>query len=366
MLGVLVAVLGAVLYWRGYVPAVDLDDIRLPPGFKIAIFADSVDNARAMALGDDGTIFVGSRSAGNVYALRDTNGDFRADQMFTLISDLNMPSGVAFRDGALYVAEVSRVIRFDSIESRLANPPEPVVVNGTLPSEAWHGWKYLRFGPDDKLYMPVGVPCNICVRSDDERFGTILRMNPDGTELEIFARGVRNSVGFDWHPQTDELWFTDNGRDRLGNDKPPDELNHAPMAGLHFGFPHCHGRQIVDEEFGAGRSCDEFVAPAMALGPHVASLGMRFYTGEMFPDEYRGQVFIAEHGSWNRVPPSGYRVTRVRLEGDSAAEYQVFADGWLNWGTSWGRPTDILMLPDGSLLISDDRAGMIYRISYKG
>ncbi|MFQ5704001.1 MAG: PQQ-dependent sugar dehydrogenase [Gemmatimonadales bacterium] len=364
VLAALLVVLGVVLYWRGYVRSMDLSDIRLPRGFEIAIYADSVPDARAMALGDSGTIFVGSRSAGNVYALRDTNGDFRADQTIVILSDLNMPSGVAFRNGALYVADIGRIIRLDSIESRLETPPEPAIVTNSLPSRVWHGWKYLRFGPDGKLYLPVGVPCNICDTSEDERFGTILRMNPDGTELDIFARGVRNSVGFDWHPRTGDLWFTDNGRDMLGNNGPPDELNHAPAKGLNFGFPYCHAGHIVDREFGAGHQCVEFVPPVQDLDPHVAALGMRFYSGSMFPVEYRGQVFIAEHGSWNRVPPSGYRITRVRLDGDTAVEYEVFADGWLKWGASWGRPVDILMLPDGSLLVSDDRAGMIYRITY--
>jgi glucose/arabinose dehydrogenase len=344
---------------------VRLETVDVPAGFTMEIFARGVEGARSMALGDAGTVFVGTRGAGVVYALRDTDGDAHADEMVTVAADLDVPNGVAFRDGSLYVAEVSRVIRFDDVEQRWHDPLAPAVVNASFPSEAHHGWKYLRFGPDGKLYVPVGAPCNVCVRRDDERFATILRMNADGTDLEIFARGVRNSVGFDWHPETGEMWFTDNGRDWLGNDAPPDELNRAHASGLHFGFPHCHGGMLVDDELGAGRTCDQFEPPVQRLGPHVAALGMRFYTGDMFPEEYRGQIFIAEHGSWNRVPPIGYRVTVVRLDGNRALGYDVFADGWLRRGRAWGRPTDLLVLQDGSLLVSDDRAGVIYRISYR-
>ena len=279
-----------------------------------------------------------------------------------------MPNGVAFRDGALYVAEVNRVLRYDGIESRLDDPPEPVVLNDQLPTERAHGWKYLGFGPDGKLYVPVGAPCNICDRTgEDPRFGTILRMNPDGTEEEIFAHGVRNSVGFDWHPGTGDLWFTNNGRDRLGDETPPDTLHHAPEPGLHFGYPFCHGGDLQDPEF-SNRSCSEFRAPARKLDPHVAAIGMTFYTGSMFPESFRNQVIIAEHGSWNRTDEAGhigYRLTVVRLEGDEAVGYETFVDGWLGADNEWwGRPADVLMLPDGSLLVSDDTAHAIYRITY--
>ncbi len=338
-------------------------DIRLPPGFKIHFYATQVPNARSMALSPNGTLFVGTRQAGNLYAILDHNRDYVADEVILLREGMNMPNGVAFRDGALYVAEVNRILRFDDIEAHLHDPPEPVVVNDDYPSDTWHGWKFIRFGPDGKLYVPVGAPCNVCETSG--LYGTITRLNPDGTGLEIYAHGVRNSVGFDWHPETQELWFTDNGRDQLGDDVPPDELNYAPEPGLHFGFPYCHGGTIPDPQFGKLRSCDEFTPPAMPLGPHVASLGMRFYTGTMFPPEYRNQIFITEHGSWNRTIPIGYRVTLVHLEGNQAVRYKVFAEGWLDGTQKWGRPVDIQQLPDGSLLVSDDFLGVIYRIVYQ-
>jgi len=316
-----------------------------------------------MALGDAGTLFVGTTVASNVYALRDTNGDFRADVVYRVPTGLSMPNGVAVRGGALYVAGVRRVVRLDAIEARLDDPPTPIVLRDDLPTETLHGWKYLRFGPDGRLYFGVGAPCNVCERSDT-RFATIMRMEPDGAKLEVFAHGVRNSVGFDWHPETGDLWFTDNGRDLMGNDRPPDELNRAPRAGLHFGFPYCHGGDTPDPDLGTARRCEEFQAPEQRLGAHVAGLGMRFYTGTMFPPSYRGQIFLAEHGSWNRFPPAGYRVTRVRLEGNRPVEYEPFATGWLVLGYGWGTPVDLLVLPDGSLLVSDDRAGNIYRITY--
>ena len=339
-----------------------LNKIRLPDGFEISIYASDVPGARSMALGPNGTLFVGTR-VGKVYAIVDRNRNNRADEVITVARGLRMPNGVAFRGGALYVGEVSRVLRYDNIEARLSNPPTPVVVNDTFPGDRHHGWKFIRFGPDGQLYVPVGAPCNVCERSDGH-YALIMRMNPDGTGLEVFARGVRNTVGFDWHPETKTLWFTDNGRDWLGDDVPPDELNHAPRKGLHFGFPYCHGGDISDPEFGGKHACEEFVPPAMKLGPHVAAIGMRFYTGTMFPDRYRNQIFIAEHGSWNRSTPIGYRVTLVRLEENRAVTYEVFAEGWLQGNAAWGRPADVLVMPDGALLVSDDRAGVIYRIVY--
>jgi len=346
--------------------AMDLDLIKLPQGFSISIYADSLSGARSLARGDSGTVFVGTRGHGNVYAVRDLDGDHQADSSYLIASGLVNPNGIAWREGALYVAEVHRVLRYDSIESRLANPPDPVVVNGTFPTEMHHGWRFIGFGPDDKLYVPVGAPCNVCER-EDERFATIMRMNPDGTDLEIYARGVRNTVGFDFHPETGELWFTDNGRDMMGDDLPPDELNHAPTAGLHFGFPFCHGQDIAEPDLDHKRSCEEFIPPVQDLGPHVAALGMCFYTGDAFPNGYRGHVFIAEHGSWNRTDPIGYRVTLVRLAGDQALSYEVFAEGWLRPDESvMGRPVDLLVLPDGSMLLSDDYADVVYRIAYEG
>src|SRR5262245_37732312 len=341
-----------------------LKNIKLPPGFEISIYASNVPNARSLALSPKGVLFVGSVSAGSVYAVVDRNGHHVADQVFTLARGLNMPNGVAYRDGALYVAEVNRVLRFDDIEARLANPPPPVVVNDRFPRDRSHGWKFIAFGPDGMLYVPVGAACNIC-DPDENRFALINRMKPDGSGLEVFARGIRNTVGFDWHPESKELWFTDNGRDWLGDNAPPDELNNAPQKGLHFGYPYCHGGDIVDPEFGGKRSCSDFRPPAQKLGPHVAALGMRFYTGTMFPPEYRNQIFIAEHGSWNRSTPIGYRVTLVRLQNNRPIAYEVFAEGWLQGSSNWGRPVDVLVAPDGALLVSDDHAGAIYRIAYK-
>lgn len=339
--------------------------IKLPSGFKIEIFANRVPNARSMALSPNGTLFVGSRTAGNVYALRDENHDNRADKGYVLTQGMNMPNGVAFKDGALYVAEVNRVLRFDDIEKDLDHLPQPVVVNDSFSEDTWHGWKFIRFGPDGKLYVPVGAPCNVCERLDDPRYASITRMNTDGSGLEVFAQGIRNTVGFDWDPRTKELWFTDNGRDMLGDDLPPDELNHAPQPGMHFGFPYCHGKNISDPEFGKKHSCAEFNPAAQELGAHVAALGMRFYTGDMFPPEYRNQIFIAQHGSWNRSKKVGYRIMLVRLEGGKPVSYEVFAEGWKQGENVWGRPVDIQQMPDGSLLVSDDHAGAIYRISYK-
>jgi hypothetical protein len=239
-----------------------------------------------------------------------------------------------------------------------------VTVNDQFPKDRHHGWKFIAFGPDGMLYVPVGAPCNIC-QPDENRYALITRMKADGSGREIFARGIRNTVGFDWHPATKELWFTDNGRDQLGDDIPPDELNHAPKKGLHFGYPYCHGGDIPDDQFGKKHSCTEFTPPAQKLGPHVATLGMRFYTGSMFPPEYHNQIFIAEHGSWNRSTPIGYRITVVGLNKNRAISYKVFAEGWLQGRRAWGRPVDVLVMRDGALLVSDDSAGAIYRIGYK-
>ena len=362
--GAILAILAAVAGSAQERSGLPLHQIKLPPGFTIDVFATGVDNARQMALSPSGVLFVGSRGAGKVYAVVDADKNHRADRVVTIASGLTMPSGVAFRDGALYVAEISRVIRFDKIESRLDNPPAPVVVNGTFPTERHHGWKFIGFGPDGLLYVPVGAPCNIC-ESKDPRFASMTRMKPDGSGFEVFARGIRNSVGFDWHPQSRELWFTDNGRDMLGDDVPGDELNHAPKAGMHFGYPYCHAGSIKDPEFGSARPCSEFTPPAQRLGPHVAAIGMRFYTGGMFPAEYRNHVFIAEHGSWNRSTPIGYRVSLVKVQDGKAASYTPFAEGWLQGAKPWGRPADVLVAADGSLLVADDFADVIYRISYK-
>jgi len=338
-------------------------DIKLPPGFKIEIFADNVPNARSMALSQNGVLFVGTREH-EVYAVLDKNNDHKADEVIKIASGLNSPNGVAFKDGDLYVAEINRIWRYDDIESNLSNPPDPVLINDGFPSDGHHGWKFIRFGPDGRLYVPVGAPCNICLKDDDQRYGSIMRMNPDGSELEVFASGIRNTVGFDWNPNTNELWFTDNGRDMLGDDIPPDELNRALEKGLHFGYPFVHGGDIPDPEFGEGVDINKYVKPAQKLGPHVAALGMRFYNGDMFPAEYKNQIFIAEHGSWNRSKKIGYRVMLVKLNGNNVVSYKPFAEGWLKGDSVSGRPVDVLVMPDGSLLVSDDQGGVIYRITY--
>jgi glucose/arabinose dehydrogenase len=342
---------------------VELDTIDLPDGFVIEIYADGVENARQMALGDKGTLFVGSRKAGKVHAVVDEDGDQKADRVILIAEDLKLPSGVEFRDGALYVGAVSRILRYDDIENRLDNPPEPVVVTDQLPTESHHGWKYLRFGPDGYLYVPVGAPCNIC---DDEEFADIRRMDVSDGSWTIFADGVRNSVGLAFHPDSGELWFTDNGRDMMGDDKPFCELNHAPQAGMHFGFPYCHQGDLLDDEFGEGRDCADYTAPAILMGPHVAPLGLAFYAGEMFPEAYSGQLFVTEHGSWNRSEKSGYLLKLVHFDAAGQATGQeVFASGWLQGQKNWGRPNDVLVMPDGALLVSDDQSGVIYRISYE-
>lgn len=340
-----------------------LDTVKLPPGFTIAVYADNVPDARGMTLGQNGTLFVGTKDKGDVYAVLDKNGDQRADEVLTIARGLQMPVGVAYRKGSLYVSSVDRILRFDNIDTPLKQLPPPTVITDRFPKETHHGWKFIAFGPDGKLYVPVGAPCNIC-EPDPDRYALIGRLNPDGSGYEIVARGVRNSVGFDWDPATHDLWFTENGRDYLGDNQPPDELNHAAEPGLHFGYPYCHGKTIPDPEYGRKRACREFTAPAADLGPHVAALGMRFYTGTMFPKEYRNQMFIAEHGSWNRNEKIGYRITLVSRDEQGRTRYSVFAEGWLQGQKAWGRPVDVLVMPDGALLVSDDSAGAIYRITY--
>ena len=350
-------------------PEIDLSKINLPEGFEVSLYADDVPNARSLTMGDKGTLFVGTRSGDRtIYAVVDKNNDGKADKTYTIAEKLRSPNGVAFRDGALYVAEINRITRYDNIEDNLRKVPEPVVIYDKLPTEGHHGWKYLEFGPDGKLYFNVGAPCNVCDSTDeDERFATIMRINADGSDPEIYARGIRNSVGFDWHPDDGALWFTDNNPDDMGDDRPACELNRVTEQDQHFGYPHCHGRGVEDPDFGGDTSCDDFVAPALALGAHVAPLGIKFYTGTQFPEEYRKALFIAEHGSWNRSMPQGYRVNVVRPDKDGAIfGFEVFADGWLERGKAWGRPVDVLVLDDGSLLVSDDQLGVVYKFTYTG
>lgn len=345
-----------------------LDKIKLPVGYQIDLYADGVENARSMALSPNGTLFVGTRSKGSVYALVDTDGDMKGDKQYILDSGLNMPNGVAFKDGDLYVAEVNRILKYSDIESKLDNPGEPQVIYDQYPTEKHHGWKFIAFGPDDKLYVPVGAPCNIC-ESEEEIFNSITRINPDGTGMEIVQKGVRNTVGFTWHPETKNLWFTDNGRDYFGEDKPGCELNHASADGMHFGYPYCHQGDMLDDEFGKGKSCSDYVKPAQILAAHVAPLGCEFVYGDRFGGMLGGNMLIAEHGSWNRKTKSGYKITMVELDAaGNATGYKPFATGWVNDDTQevWGRPVDLEFMSDGSMLVSDDAADAIYRISYKG
>jgi len=343
---------------------VHLDYIRMPEGFRIAVFADNVPGARSMAWGRDGILFVGTRDEGKVYAVVDRNRDHRAERVVVIADGLDMPNGVAYRNSSLYVAEVSRVLRYDGIDNRLDDPPPPVVVRDDFPTDGHHGWKYIGFGPDDRLYVPVGAPCNVCLK-EDKRYAAILRMRPDGTNLEVFASGIRNTVGFDWHPVTAELWFTNNGRDWMGDDTPPETLHRADRIGRHFGFPYCHAGTLPDPEYGDQAPCSRFDPPAARMPAHVAPLGMTFYRGERFPEAYRTNIFIAEHGSWNRSAPVGYRVTRMVLENNRVVRYEPFAEGWLRSRKAWGRPVDVIETPEGDLLVSDDRAGVIYRITYE-
>jgi glucose/arabinose dehydrogenase len=349
-------------------PAERLGQIRLPPGFRISVYAEGVTGARSLALSPSGTLFVGTlgefgkEPQGKVYAVRDEDGDGRAERVLTLLEKLNYPNGVAFRDGDLYVAELNRILRYDDVEKDLNHAPDPVVVNDQYPSEYHHGWKYIAFGPDGRLYVPVGSPCNIC--EPEEPFGTITSIRPDGTDRRIHARGIRNTVGFAWHPGTKELWFTDNGRDLWGNDRPPEELNVVTRDGQHFGYPYRYGKSLVDETFKTDRDASSFTPAALEFPAHNALLGIEFYEGSMFPAGYRGQLFIASHGSWNRNPPDGYRLYLVRVENGRPAGHEVFASGWLQEEGFWGRPVDLETLPDGSLLVSDDFAHVLYRITY--
>lgn len=343
----------------------DVNLIKLPPGFAISVYG-TAPNARAMALSKNNVLFTGSMSAGRVYAMVDNDGDKIAEETVTVAEGLEMPVGVAILGDDLYVSAVNRILKFANIEKTFRNKPAYTVVTAAYPSDAWHGWKFIRFGPDGKLYVPVGAPCNVCL-NNNEIYSTITRINPDGTGLEIFSRGIRNTVGFDWHPDTKRLWFTENGRDMMGDDTPPDELNFAPLPGMHFGFPYMHGMGNKDPRYWKNyKDGFKLIPPVLELGAHVAALGMRFYTGSMFPEKYRKHIFIAEHGSWNRSKKSGYRLMFVRLVKGAPAVYEVFADGWKQGEHAWGRPVDVENAQDGSIYISDDKAGAVYRIHYKG
>lgn len=349
-----------------------LDYLKTPAGFTVEIFADSVPGARQLAVSPSGVVYAGTRrngESGKVYAIVDSDGDFKADTVYTITQGHRMPNGVAFRNGDLYIAEVNKIWKFENIENDLANPPSPTLIRDDYPTESSHGWKYIAFGPDGKLYIPVGAPCNICNNEDTNPiFASLTRINPDGSDREIIAHGIRNTVGFTWHPETGNIWFNDNGRDWLGDDIPPGELNEITEEGQHFGFPYLHGSSVWDPEFGeAGKSREsEFRKPVQELGPHVAPLGLIFYTGTMFPEEFRNQALIAEHGSWNRTQKIGYRIMMVSFDNDgNPTSYQPFIEGWLQGEEDIrGRPVSIVQLNDGSLLISDDHAGKIYRVTY--
>ncbi len=340
----------------------NLDKIRLPLGFRISVYAE-VPNARSITLSPSGILYVGNRDKDNVYAVVDENKDGKADKVYTIASGLNTPNGVAFKNGHLYIATISGILKIENVEKNLATPPAPKIIYDQFPTDKHHGWKFIAFGPDGKLYVPVGAPCNTC-KKDEKVYASITRMNEDGTGLEVFANGIRNSVGFSWHPVTKHLWFTENGRDMLGDDQPGDELNTAPVAGRHFGFPFCHQGNIADPEFGQEENCSKFTPPVQVLGAHVAALGMRFYTGNNFGAEYNNNILIAEHGSWNRSEPVGYRISRVKLDSNGKSSgYSTFAEGWLQpGGKVLGRPVDLEQMPDGSILVSDDYSGVIYRI----
>lgn len=344
--------------------AVHLDQLDVPPGFHVELFTDQLPEARSLAVSAEGTVFVGTRETNRVYAVRDEDGDGRAERVHTIATSLDTPNGVAVHDGDLYVAEISRILRYPDIESTLGAPPEPTVVTDGFPTDEHHGWKYIGFGPNDSLYVPVGAPCNIC--NPGAPYAAIFRLAPNGTGRTLVANGVRNTVGFDWHPETGQLWFTDNGRDWMGDDKPADELNRVTQVGQHFGYPHVHESDLLDPEFGEGHDPSDYTPPVQELGPHVAALGMTFYTGTQFPSSFQGDIFIAEHGSWNRSAKIGYRISLVRLDDEGApTSYEPFVTGWLQGDDNWGRPVDVIQTPDGAVLVSDDQTGSIYRITYK-
>lgn len=340
----------------------NLSKITLPPGFSISIYAENLQNPRQLAVGDQGTVFAGSEAAGNVYAVEDNNSDYIADGIYTIDQKLNRPTGVEFKFGSLYVAALDRILRYDDVESNIDQPPAADVVTAELPDQAHHGNRVLRFGPDGLLYVSIGAPCNVCV---EPGFGQIRRMEADGSGDEVYVSGVRNSVGLAFSPATGRLWFTDNGRDLLGDDIPADELNEVTQQGQDFGFPYCHQGDLLDAEFGQGKSCSDYAPPAVKLSAHGAALGLTFYTGQMFPPEYDGSLIIARHGSWNRSKKIGYDLAVVRFDASGKPMApEVFASGWLQGEQAWGRPNDVLQLADGSLLVSDDMANVIYRISY--
>lgn len=339
-----------------------LKKMKLPPGFKAEVYQAGILDARGMREGDKGTIFVSSLFvAGKIYAITNQGGK---RELLTIAEKLFLPNGIEFHKGALYVATPKDITRYDDIEANLKNPPKPVMVKDGLPGDIPHGWKFIKMGPDGKMYVPVGAPCNICMPSD--RHAQIFRMNPDGSGWESVVQGMRNTVGFDWHPKTKELWFGDNQRDWLSEDLPNDELNRVTKKGQHFGYPYCHGGQLTDPEHGWGKSCKDYTSPAVLLGPHAAPLGMRFYTGKMFPAKYQNAIFLTRHGPWNRTQKLGADVVAVFIDGKGRAKMEPFLTGLIEKNEYLGRPADVHVMKDGSLLVSDDHNGAIYRITYSG
>ena len=340
-----------------------LAKMKVPDGFKVEVFASGMPNARSMAIGTNGTVFVGSRLVDKVYAVTQVNG---APVVKIIATGLHRPNGVAFKDGSLYVAELSKIWRYDNIEANLDTPPKPTLIYDDLPKDEAHGWKFIAIGPDNKLYMQIGAPGNI--NMPPPTHAQIRRIDLDGKNPQVVALGVRNSVGFDWSPVTKDLYFSNNGRDWVSEDLPEDTL-HRVKAGTtqapHFGFPYCHQGNFTDPEYGWGHSCSEFEPPTALMGAHAAVLGMRFYTGSMFPAAYKNAIFMARHGSWNRTVKNGGDVVVVKLKDDgSFSSTEVFMTGFLEDNKYNGRPVDVQQMPDGSLLVSDDWNGAIWRVSY--
>jgi glucose/arabinose dehydrogenase len=344
---------------------IPLDKLKVPQGFKVELWAHGMPGARMMARNADGSkVWVGTRTIGRVYEVT-AKGDKRETRI--LAEKLTQPNGVAFKDGALYVMAIDKFLRYDGIEKNAKAQPTDITAAFKLPPKQHHNWKFLQFGPDGKLYVPFGAPCNIC--EPEPEYAQIRRYNMDGSGMEVVARGVRNSVGFDFHPKTKELWFTDNGRDWMGNDGPEDELNRVTKVGENFGFPYCHANGVVDvdvKKAAPAKPCDGVTQPVLLMGAHTASLGMRFYNGDMFPAEYKDAIFVARRGSWNRDKLNGYDVVRVNVSADGKARMTPFMMGFMDGhkNTFWGRPVDVLAMPDGSLLVSDEQNGAIYRVSY--
>lgn len=340
-----------------------LERLKVPKGFSISVYADGLQNARQMALSPSGVVYVGSFRAGKLYALKDANNDGVAEKRWVLAEGLNMPTGIAYHRGDLYVAVVDKILRFADVDNHLDKPKSSVFYD-KFPSDKHHGWKYLSFSPQGKMVVPVGVPCNIC--EVDERYGRIFALDMKTKALTTLAEGVRNSVGFDFHPKTGELWFSDNGRDMMGDDIPPCEINRVSKVGLHFGYPYFHGGDIADPEFGKDKKASDYAKPALNLGAHVAPLGIHFYRGKQFPKAYHHQLFVAEHGSWNRSKKAGYKVMLATIEDNKVVSYQDFISGFMANEQTYGRPVAMLELPDGSLLVSDDYAHQVYRVKWDG